>query len=267
MAMIGIMAAILLASSIGFKKYVWFISIGYGFSISATGIMLLIMYGKAMDICGILASIILILYGIRLSGYLAYRELKSKTYNKKMKGEIKDGKKMKLPIKCMLWITCALLYFMMCSPIIFRISNTIFKHTKTDVTFVIGICIMIAGILIEGIADIQKNKAKKKKSDRFVDTGLYKIVRCPNYFSELIMWTGVLIVGLTGLTGIIQWIVAILGYIGIVYVMFSGARRLEIRQDKNYGEDKEYKKYKKSTPILIPLVPIYSVKKHKWLVA
>ena len=37
-----------------------------------------------------------------------------------------------------------------------------------------------------------------------------------------------------------------IGYIGIVFVMFSGARRLEIRQDKNYGEDKEYKKYKKS---------------------
>ena len=42
---LGIFAAILLVSSIGFKKYVWFISIGYGFSITATGIMLLVLYG------------------------------------------------------------------------------------------------------------------------------------------------------------------------------------------------------------------------------
>ena len=258
-----VFGAILLVSSIGFKKYVWFISIGYGFSITATGIMMLIMYGKTLDIFGVLASIILILYGIRLSGYLAYRELKSKSYNKNMKGEIKDGKSMTLPIKCALWITCGLLYFMMCAPIIYRIAN----FAKTDITFIVGLVVMALGIVLEGAADIQKNKAKKKNPNRFVDTGLYKIVRCPNYLGEVIMWTGVFIAGCTAITGIWQWTISILGYLGIVYVMFSGARRLEIRQDKNYGEDKEYKKYKKKTPILIPFVPIYSVKKHKWLVA
>lgn len=48
--------------------------------------------------------------------------------------------------------------------------------------------------------------------------------------------------------------------------MFSGARRLELRQDRTYGNDKDYQKYVKTTPILIPLIPLYSVKKHKWLV-
>lgn len=60
---------------------------------------------------------------------------------------------------------------------------------------------------------------------------------------------------------------AILGFVGIVYVMFSGARRLEIRQDKCYGENEEYKKYIKNTPIIIPLLPLYSVKKYWWFVA
>ena len=32
-----------------------------------------------------------------------------------------------------------------------------------------------------------------------------------------------------------------------------------------YGADPEYQQYKKSTPILVPLLPIYSVKKHSWL--
>lgn len=258
-----IFAAILLVSSIGFKKYVWFISIGYGFSITAVGLVLLLLYGRTMDIYGIIASIILILYGIRLSGYLAYREFGIKSYNKNMKGEIKSGKNMKFPIKCMLWVTCGLLYFMMTSPIIFRVIN--FK--ESDTTFMVGLVIMVLGIALEGAADLQKNNAKKKNPNRFVSTGLYRFVRCPNYLGELIMWTGVFIAGCTALVSVWQWIIAIIGYLGIVYVMFSGARRLEIRQDKNYGDDKEYKKYKKKTPILIPLIPLYSVKKHKWLVA
>ncbi len=64
-----------------------------------------------------------------------------------------------------------------------------------------------------------------------------------------------------------QWLPVALGYAGIIYVMFSGARRLEIRQNKNYGNDPEYQEYVKTVPILVPLIPIYSVEKHKWLVA
>ena len=48
--------------------------------------------------------------------------------------------------------------------------------------------------------------------------------------------------------------------------MFSGARRLELRQDRTYKDDKEYQEYKEKTPILIPFIPLYSVKKYKWLV-
>ena len=216
-----------------------------------------------MDLYEAIACLILIVYGLRLGGYLAYREARSKSYNKNMKTEIKDGKDMPGFVKCMLWITCGLLYFAMCSPIIFRISN----FSTSDTLFKVGLGVMVFGIIIEAIADLQKNAAKKKNPNRFVDKGLYRIVRCPNYLGEVIMWTGVFIAGCGVLDGTLQWVVAIIGYVGIIYVMFSGARRLEIRQDKNYGEDKDYKKYKKKTPILLPLIPIYSVKKHKWLVA
>ena len=59
----------------------------------------------------------------------------------------------------------------------------------------------------------------------------------------------------------------IVGYVGIIFVMFSGARRLEIRQNKNYGNDPEYQKYVKTVPIMVPFIPLYSVEKYKWLVA
>ena len=38
----------MLVSSIGFKNYVWFISLGYGFSIAAQGVAMMIMYGQSL---------------------------------------------------------------------------------------------------------------------------------------------------------------------------------------------------------------------------
>jgi hypothetical protein len=49
--------------------------------------------------------------------------------------------------------------------------------------------------------------------------------------------------------------------------MFSGARRLELRQNEVYGTDPEYQAYVKKTPILISFLPIYSVERYKWLQA
>ena len=38
--------AAMVISSIGFKNYVWFISLGYGFSIAGEGLLLMLLYGK-----------------------------------------------------------------------------------------------------------------------------------------------------------------------------------------------------------------------------
>ena len=257
-----IFIAILVVCLIGFKKYIWFISIGYGFSISIVGIMLLILFRNNLTLPSILGCIVLICYGIRLSGYLLIRELKSKSYNNKMKNEIKDGKNMSIFVKSMLWISCAILYLLMTSPVIIRFIN----HDTFDKVYYIGLIIAVLGIIIEGISDMQKSKSKKVNPNKICNTGLFKIVRCPNYLGELIIWIGIFISGVTTYNSTVQWIVSIIGLIGIIYIMFSGARRLELRQDRTYNDDKEYIKYSKTTPILIPFIPLYSVKKYKWLV-
>ena len=106
---------------------------------------------------------------------------------------------------------------------------------------------------------MQKNNAKKINSKRFVDTGLYRLVRCPNYLGEMIFWTGILMSGFGALTVVGQWVLALIGYFGIVFVMFSGARRLEIRQNKNYADDSEYQKYIETVSILLSFIPLYSI--------
>ena len=252
----------LLVSAIGFKNYVWFISLGYGFSIAAQGIALLLLYGQNLTLGTILACVVFILYGLRLGGYLAFREFGKSSYKKYMVGEIKDGKTVPFGVKVAIWTSCAALYVTQISGVFYRLANA----ATDDAMIYVGVAVMILGVTLETVADIQKNNAKKINARRFVDTGLYRIVRCPNYLGEMIFWTGVLISGIGAISGW-QWIVVAIGYIGIIFVMFSGARRLEIRQDKNYGNDPEYQKYVTTVPILLPFIPLYSVKKHKWLVA
>jgi len=199
---------------------------------------------------------------MRLGGYLAYREIKSGSYKKNMVGEIKDGKTVPFGVKIAIWVTCALLYVTQISGVFYRLCNA----SQDNVCVFIGAAVMLLGVSLETAADIQKNNAKKVNPRRWVDTGLYRLVRCPNYLGEMIFWTGVLIAGIGAVTGW-QWVVVAIGYIGIIFVMFSGARRLEIRQNKNYGKDPEYQQYVKTVPILLPFVPLYSVEKHKWLIA
>ncbi len=255
-------AVCMIVSSIGFKNYVWFISLGYGFSIAAEGIAMLILYGQGLSWGTVVCCILFIIYGCRLGGYLAIREFKSASYKKNMVGEIKDGKTVPFFVKIAIWVTCAVLYVTQISPVFYRLHN----GTGTDIWTWVGAAIMVCGVALESAADIQKNNAKKRNPRRFVDTGLYRIVRCPNYLGEMIFWTGVLVSGIGAVSGF-QWIVVLIGYIGIIFVMFSGARRLEIRQNKNYGSDPEYQKYVKSVPILVPFIPLYSVEKYKWLIA
>lgn len=257
----------LVVSSIGFYKYVYFISLGYGFSVAAMGIAMLIMNHDVLSLCTILIGILFFIYGMRLGGYLLIREIKSASYRSTMKKEIKDGSTMKFIAKFSIWVSCALLYVLQVSPLLFRfIHDNKEGEGKTDVIALIGGIIMLLGIILESLADFQKSKVKKANPNRFCDSGLYKIVRCPNYLGEVVFWTGVFVSGINIYASAWQWIAALFGYLCIVYIMFGGARRLEIRQNKNYGADPEYQAYVKKTPILLPLVPLYSVEKYKWLV-
>ena len=252
-------AAALLISALGFKMYIWFFSMGYGFAIAGEGLVMLALFGKSLDAGTALACVLFILYGCRLGGFLAYRETKT-SYNKNMAGEIKQG--VSFGVKTAIWVSCALLYVLLVLPVFYRLHN----GAGSNVWTYIGVAVMFTGIAMEAAADLQKDRAKKVNSHRFVDTGLYRLVRCPNYLGELLLWTGVVLSGIGGVHGL-QWLPALIGYAGIIYVMFSGARRLEIRQNKNYGKDPAYQKYVKSVPILLPFVPLYSVEKYKWLVA
>lgn len=261
-----LLALSLAVSSVGWYYFIYFFSIGYGLSISVLSVATAIIFRDAITLPIALLCAVLFIYGIRLALYLFIREKKSEAY-KKILYQPESTKKKPAFVMTMIWLMCALLYVGQISPATFYLYNITEGLPVNDAWAWAGTIVAALGIAIEAIADAQKSRAKKVNPKRYVDTGLYRIVRCPNYFGEILMWTGSFIICFGACCNVWQWVIATLGYIGIVYVMFSGARRLEMRQEETYGKDAAFKEYTAKTPLIIPFVPIYSVAKYKWLQA
>ena len=265
-SLLGILLAVCaVLCCVGFYKFVYFLSIGYGFAVAGGGIAVFIMalISPTEAPLWILAveAILFVAYGIRLSGFLLVRELKNVSFKKtdvaKETLAKNDEKKMPIFVLATIWVSVAVLYTAQVSPMLFRYSNA-----STDfVVPVVGFAVSVFGLILESVADNQKSAQKKVRPDMVATKGLYKIVRCPNYLGEIIFWTGVFISGITSYNTIGQWITAVLAYVCIVFIMFNGAQRLEKRQMARYGDNEEYNTYANKTPIIIPLLPIYHLNK------
>ena len=265
-SLLGILLAVCaVMCAVGFYKFVYFLSIGYGFAIAGGGIAVLVMYlvnPTATPLWIVLVETALfIAYGVRLSGFLLVRELKNVSFRKTdvAKDTLAKNNEKKMPIFVLatIWVVVAILYTTQVSPMLFRVVN----ESSDIVVPVIGFAISIFGLILETIADNQKSAQKKERPDMVATKGLYRIVRCPNYLGEITFWTGVFVSGVTAYKTPGQWIMAIIAYICIVYIMFNGAQRLEKRQMARYGNNEEYNEYANKTPIIIPLIPLYHLNK------
>jgi len=264
--LLGILLAVsAVLCAVGFYKFVYFLSIGYGFAVAGGGIAILVMYllnPTATPLWIVLVQTVLfVAYGMRLSGFLLIREFKNATFKKtdvaKQTLSKNDEKKMPVFVLATIWICVSVLYVAQVSPMLFRYDN----GAADWIVPVVGFAISVFGLILESVADKQKSAQKKERPDMVATKGLYRICRCPNYLGEILFWTGVFVSGITAYLTVGQWITAVLAYICIVYIMFNGAQRLEKRQMARYGENEEYNTYANKTPIIIPLLPIYHLNK------
>ena len=106
----------------------------------------------------------------------------------------------------------------------------------------------ILGLSIEIIADYQKTVFRRniENKDKFITTGLWSLSRHPNYFGEILLWTGVAVMSISSLQGLqyITLISPIFVYILLVYI--SGIRILEHQAKKKWGHLDSFKKYIKN---------------------
>jgi len=121
----------------------------------------------------------------------------------------------------------------------------------------IGLAVWVLGFGFEIAADWQKSRFRRLEANRgrFISTGLWAWSRHPNYFGEIVLWVGVLIVAAPVLQGW-QWVaLASPVFVTLLLTKISGIPLLERRADEKWGGQEDYEAYKKRTSILVPWPP------------
>lgn len=132
------------------------------------------------------------------------------------------------------------------------IAMTSERAREVDVWAIVGLVIWLTGITIEVVADLQKSTFNREHKGEFISVGLWSRSRHPNYFGEILLWVGVLVVALPALSG---WqYVALLSpvFVTLLLARVSGVPLLEKRAQEKWGEDPAYQSYVSRTPVLVP---------------
>ncbi len=120
-----------------------------------------------------------------------------------------------------------------------------------------GALIWLAGMAFEVVADAQKSrfKADPANEGRFIDEGLWRWCRHPNYFGEIVLWTGISVIALPTLSG--WWYLTLISPVFVWFLLtkISGVRLQNGQARRRWGNDEAYQSYRASTPKLIPRPP------------
>ena len=131
------------------------------------------------------------------------------------------------------------------------------SKTSFGVLGIVGLAIWAIGFGIEAVSDSQKTAFKNDPSNdgKFINVGLWRWSRHPNYFGEITLWTGMAIMVLPALSG---WQYATLispVFVFVLLTRISGVPMLERRADKKWGGQPDYEAYRAATPELMMRPP------------
>lgn len=119
----------------------------------------------------------------------------------------------------------------------------------------LGIAVWALGFAIEVVADRQKSEFRAKNPGHYAHTGLWAWSRHPNYFGEIVLWTGIAIMALPVLSGW-RWVTLISPvFVTLLLTRVSGIPMLEARAENRWGDEEEFQRYTSDTPVLIPRPP------------
>lgn len=113
---------------------------------------------------------------------------------------------------------------------------------------IIFFLLSVFAFTMQGIADIQMHKFRKKNTGTFIRDGLWKYSRHPNYLGEILMWWGI---GMYAIITLDKYYYLIIGAIlNTLLFLFVSIPMAENRQ-KNRKPG--FEEYKKETRMLFPI--------------
>lgn len=123
----------------------------------------------------------------------------------------------------------------------------IYKGLVANVPAIIFLCVSFSSACMQGIADIQMHKFRKKRDGSFIRRGLWKYSRHPNYLGEILMWWGM------GLSVVFvdlgAWYLIAGAVANTVLFLAVSIPMADNRQSRKEG----FIEYKKATRMLLPI--------------
>ena len=240
---------------LGFYRTVYFFNVAYPFAVVTMATIILVAFAENLTTALALQLVLLAAWGVRL-GVFALRRERRPSYAARPAGKNRDG--MGVVAKVGVWLAVSLLYPMLVAPALFGPADGREPGIVGASDQWVGLAIMATGLTIEAVADYQKAAEKERAPDRFVSSGLFGWVRCPNYLGELVFWLGNVIVGAPFLVNAGRATVAILGFALLVLIMLGATKRLEAHHEATYGTNPDYRSWARRVPILFPWAPIFT---------
>lgn len=215
----------------------------YNLTFLCSVIVFYVMGEKTMP--SLLLTIAISLWAIRLGVYLFWR------IHKMDKDERFDDIRVRISSLVKFWVLQTLSIFIILIPAIFFYYNP--NDTLIPLQY-LGLGIWFIGFVIESIADYQKSvfKADISNKGQFINSGLWSVVRHPNYTGEILCWIGIFLFCVPALAGW-QWVSLVSPiWISTLLIFISGIPLLEKAYKTKYGSMPSYKKYVQSTYRLFP---------------
>jgi len=197
----------------------------------------------------IAASLLVLIWAVRLGTYLFRRILRMKVDHRF--DEMRDK-----PLRfARFWLLQAVAVAVIMLPVTYLLSRE--EAPGFGAWAIAGTAIWLAGLVIEAVADAQKSafKAREENRRRFISSGLWHYSRHPNYFGEILVWWGLFIYAVPFLSGAAFAVVVGPIFITLLLLFVSGIPLLERSAEEKYGADPSYREYKRRTSILVPLPP------------
>ena len=216
--------------------------LSYGLTFVIVALVLLLQ-GSATDAPQLAVTLMVALWGVRLAGYLFFRIFQM--------GRDKrfDGVRENFLRFFRFWFFQGVAVWVIMLPVIVWFRNP----GPWNPLMTAGVMVWAAGFVIETVADAQKFAAKRQPGgeSRWMDTGLWRFSRHPNYFGELLVWWGVFVFVAKDLTGL-QWL-TIIGPIAITFLLLrvTGIPTLEASAAKKWGNNADYQAYVRRTSRLM----------------
>ena len=203
----------------------------------------------ARELVQLVASLLVLIWAVRLGGYLLTRILRIKVDHRF--DEMRDK-----PLRfARFWLLQAIAV----AAIMLPVSYLLGRDSAPDfgVWAIVGVAIWFIGLAIETAADAQKSsfKGKEENRERFITSGLWRYSRHPNYFGEMLVWWGLFLYAVPFLHGAAFAVAIGPVFLTLLLLFVSGIPLLERSAEAKYGDDPAYREYKRRTSVLVPLPP------------